>query len=125
MIYKVLSLSLSQGPEEMCLSLEHQNPSKTSEKWVILIALRFRYTFYRPQTKRLRARKIGFFHSALRASVALRATCRAPARMWLVVIDFQNAEQQSRSGSDKKRRNRLQYIHKDPIGLINRPKRQV
>ena len=21
-----------QGPEEMCLSLEHQNPSKTSEK---------------------------------------------------------------------------------------------
>ena len=43
----------------MCLSLEHQNPSKTSEKWVILIALQFRYTFYRPQTKRLRARKIG------------------------------------------------------------------
>ena len=33
------------------MSLEHQNPSKTSEKWVILIALRFRYTFYRPQTK--------------------------------------------------------------------------
>ena len=47
----------AQGPEEMCLSLEHQNPSKTSEKWVILIALQFRYTFYRPQTKRLRARK--------------------------------------------------------------------
>ena len=23
---------VSQGPEEMCLSLEHQNPSKTSEK---------------------------------------------------------------------------------------------
>ena len=43
----------------MCLSLEHQNSSKTSEKWVILIALQFRYTFYRPQTKRLRARKIG------------------------------------------------------------------
>ena len=43
----------------MCLSLEHQNPSKTSEKWVILIALQFRYTFYRPQIKRLRARKIG------------------------------------------------------------------
>ena len=29
------------------------------KKWVIFIALRFRYTFYRPQTKRLRARKIG------------------------------------------------------------------
>ena len=49
----------TQGPEEMFLSLEHQNPSKTSEIVVILIALQFRYTFYRPQTKRLRARKIG------------------------------------------------------------------
>ena len=29
-------------------------------------------------------------------SVALQATCRAPARIiWLVVIDFQNGEQQS------------------------------
>ena len=25
-------VSDAQGPEEMCLSLEHQNPSKTSEK---------------------------------------------------------------------------------------------
>ena len=96
---------LSQGPEEMCLSLEHQNPSKTSEKWVILIALQFRYTFYRPHTNRLRARKIGLqyiFYSALRASVALRATWRAPARIWFAVIDFQNGELQSRSGSDRK-----------------------
>ena len=100
-----------KGPKEMCLSLEHQNPSKTSEKWVILMALQFRYTFYRPQTKRLKARKIGlqycpFFYSAIRASVALQATCRAPARIWLEDIDFQNGEQQSRSGSDNKRRNR-------------------
>ena len=29
------------------------------KKWVILIALQFRYTFCWPQTKRLRARKIG------------------------------------------------------------------
>ena len=43
-----------------------------------------------------------------RSSVALRATCRAPARLWLAVIDFQNGQQQSRSGSDKKRRSRLQ-----------------
>ena len=53
--------SSAQSPEETCLSLAHQNPSKTSEKWVILIALialQSRYTFYRPQTKRLRARKI-------------------------------------------------------------------
>ena len=97
-----------QGPEEMCFSLEHQRPSKSSEKWVIFIALQFRYTFYRQQTKRLRARKIGFiFYSALRASVALWATCRAPAKIWLAVIDFQNGEQQ-RSGSDKKRTNCLQ-----------------
>ena len=27
-------------------------------------------------------------------SVTLRATCRAPARIWLAVIDFQNGEQQ-------------------------------
>jgi len=26
------SQQFPQGPEEMCLSLEHQNPSKTSEK---------------------------------------------------------------------------------------------
>ena len=32
---------------------------KPLKKWVILIALQFRYTFYRPQPKRLRARKIG------------------------------------------------------------------
>ena len=32
---------------------------KPLKKWVILIALQFRYTFYVPQTKRLRARKIG------------------------------------------------------------------
>ena len=32
---------------------------KPLKKWVIFIALQFRYTFYRPQTKRLRARKIG------------------------------------------------------------------
>ena len=39
----------------MCLSLEHQNPSKTSENGLFWS----RYTFYRPQTKRLRAREIG------------------------------------------------------------------
>ena len=32
-----------------------------------------------------------YFYSALRASVALRATCRAPARIWLAVIDFQKS----------------------------------
>ena len=112
---------------------------KPLKRWVILIALQFGFTFYRPQTKRLRARKIGlqykirkgrkqiwgrfsnpwnsngnwmklvlFFLLGTCALVALRTTCCAPARIWLAVIDFQNGEQQSRSGSDKKRRNRLQ-----------------
>ena len=30
--YETESSLLTQGPEEMCLLLEHQNPSKTSEK---------------------------------------------------------------------------------------------
>ena len=30
--YLAEELQSTQGPEEMCLSLEHQNPSKTSEK---------------------------------------------------------------------------------------------
>ena len=57
-----------------------------------------------------------YSYSALHASVARRATCCAPPRLWLAVIDFQNGEQQSRSGSDKKRRNRLQYLH-DPTSF--------
>ena len=49
---RALSLSsptaLSQGPEEMCLSLEHQNPSKTSEKMgyfdLVTVSLHILYT---------------------------------------------------------------------------------
>ena len=115
-ISAVILKLMPQGPEEMCLSLEHQNPSKTCEKWVILIALQFRYTFYIPQTKRLRARKIGLQYKIRKAcplfllgtSCLGRATSCAPARLWLAVIDFQNGERQSRSGSEKKRSNRLQ-----------------
>ena len=71
---------------------------KPPKKWVILFALQFRYTFYRPQTKRLRARKIGLQSFLLlgtsclgRPSVTLRATCRTPARIWLADIDFQKS----------------------------------
>ena len=69
----------------MCLSLEHQNPSKTSEK-------------------------MGYFD---RVTVSLHILLTANQETEglqdrLTVIDFQNGEQQSRSGSDKKRRNRLQ-----------------
>ena len=76
----------------MCLSLEHQNPSKTSEEMGyfdrVIVSSNLLYT--------------------ARASVAPRAMCRAPARIWLAVIVFQNGEQRSRSGSNKKRRARLQ-----------------
>ena len=68
------------------------------------------YSFYRPQTKRLRASKIGLQSIFLlghfvprspfgrQPSVTLRPTFRAQARIWLAVIDFQNGEQQSRCG---------------------------
>ena len=42
-----------------CLIYYIKTRRKPVKKWVILIALQFRYTFYRPQTKRQRARKIG------------------------------------------------------------------
>ena len=77
-----------QGPEEMCLSLEHQNPWKTSEKMGYFDRV-IRYTFYRPQTQRLRARKICFLlqpelvnirRKALLSSVGFRKriTSRSP-----------------------------------------------
>ena len=72
-----------QGPE-MCLSLEHQNPSKTSEKMGYLWSL---YSFVTHSIDRklrdwglarsaysVKYGKCPFFYSALRASVALRAT---------------------------------------------------
>ena len=91
---------IAQGPEEICLSLEHQNPSKTSGS---------------PLGEKSKERegkggsfslKIGLLGTP--CLCRLRATCRTPARIWLAVIDFQNGEQQSRSVSDKKRRNVLQ-----------------
>ena len=100
-----------------------------------MIALQFRYTFYRPQTKRLRARKIGlqykirpFFYSALRASGdGLRSPFeRGAVRQrgyGLRLLIFK-----SRSGSDKKRRivySRFITVYKDPIGLTNCAKQKV
>ena len=88
----------------------------------------FRYIFYRSQTKRLRARKIGlqcpFFtrHFVPRSSfgrqpsVTLRATFRAPARIWHAVIDFQNGEQQSRSGQIRSEEIVYSRFIKIPLG---------
>ena len=87
----------AQGPEEMCLSLEHvKTRRKPLEKWVILIALQYRYTFYRPQTKRLRAEG-----SVPRSPFGRRAVRQRGYGLRLLIF-------KSRSGSDKKRRNRLQ-----------------
>ena len=54
------NLVLAQGPEEMCLSLEHQNPSKTSEKmgYFDCVTVSLHIPFFRPQTMRLRAPEI-------------------------------------------------------------------
>ena len=90
---------------------------KLLKKWVILIALQFRYIFYRPQTKRLRARKIGLLYKR-RSPFGRGAVCQRGYALRLLIF-------KSRSGSDKKRRNRLQQIYKDPTGLINPAKRQV
>ena len=86
--------------------------------------------------KRYKFQKTEAFHHAIldqqrsvRSTVTvLFCPANSPFRIWLAVIDFQYGEQQSRFGSDKKRGNRLQQIHNDPIGpigLINRAKRQV
>ena len=63
------------------------------KKWAILIALQFRYTFYRPQNKRLRARKIGFGHPSGDVPCASEdcATTLKKAvyqtRIWLAAIE--------------------------------------
>ena len=69
----------------MCLSLEHQNLSKTSEKMgyfdCVTVSLHILYTA-NEETEGSRDR--------LTASVALLHTFCASARIWLAVIDFQN-----------------------------------
>ena len=66
----------------MCLSLEHQNPSKTSEKVGyfdrVTVSLHILYTANQETEG---------WQDLLTASLA---TCRAPARIWLAVIDFEN-----------------------------------
>ena len=54
------NLVLAQSPEEMCLSLEHQNPSKTSEKmgYFDCVTVSLHIPFFRSQTMRLRAPEI-------------------------------------------------------------------
>ena len=69
---------------------------------------KFGTDFRIPETQMEIEWNLSFYILGTFALVALRTTCRAPARIWLAVIDFQNGEQQSRSGSNKKRRNRLQ-----------------
>ena len=96
----------------MCLSLEYQNPSKTSEIMGyfdrVTVSLHVLYTANQVSEGSQDRLTVHFVPRSRWPSVALRATCCAPARLWLAVIDFQNGEQQSRSGSDKKRINRLQ-----------------
>ena len=70
------------------------NPSKTSEKTGyfdrVKVSLHILSTTNQETERSL--------YPAVRASVAFRAACYAPARIWLALTDFQNGEQQSRSG---------------------------
>ena len=74
---------LARGQEGFSLSLKHQNPVRnlSLKKWVIFIVLQFRYTFYIPQAKGLRARK-----------------CCAPTRIWLADIDLKMANNKVNQG---------------------------
>ena len=62
----------TQGPEEMCLSLEYQNPSKTSEIMGyfdrVTVSLHVLYTANQVSEG---SQDRPFFYSALRASVAM------------------------------------------------------
>ena len=110
----------------MCLSLEHQNPSKTSEKmgYFDRVTVSSLHILYTANQETVRARKIGT--SCLgRPSGDVPCASEGYGLRLLIFKTANDGEQQSRSASDKKRRNRLQYIHKDPTGLINRAKRQV
>ena len=53
--------ALSQGLEEMCLSLEHQNPSKTIEKmgYFDRVTVSSLHILYTANQETVRARKIG------------------------------------------------------------------
>ena len=88
----------AQGPEEMCLSLEHQNPSKTSEKMGyfdrVTVSLHILQTANQETEGSQDRLTVPWSPFERQPSVTLRATCRAPARIWLAVIDFQNGEQQ-------------------------------
>ena len=79
-------LGKSSPPEEMCFS--NRRTSKPVEnRWKNGYFVTF---------------SLHILHTA--KDWGLRETCRAPARIWLAVIDFQNGERQSRSGwsgSDK------------------------
>ena len=105
----------------MCLLLEHQNLSQTSEKMGYFDRVQFLYAegpFFNFYFLSLSLFFFFFFYSALRALIALRVTCSVPARIWLAVIDFQNGKQQSRSGSDTVRSEEIVYSRfiKIPLG---------
>ena len=92
----------AQGPEEMCLSLEHQNPSKTSEKMGyfdrVTVSLHIiRISFLLLGTSCL-GRPPG---DGLRSPFGRSAVRQQGYGLRLLIF-------KSRSGSDKKRRNRLQ-----------------
>ena len=111
----------AQGPEEMCLSLEPRR--KPLKKWVILIALKFRYTFYRPQTKRsaysIKYGKLSIVllgtsclgrpsDNSLRSPFGRRSVRQRGYGLRLLISKWRKQSRWKSIWSDKKRRNRLQ-----------------
>ena len=100
----------------MCLSLEHQNLSKTSENMAdfdrVTVSLHILCTANQ-ETEGSQDRLTVTRHFMPRSPFGRRAVRHRGYGLRLLI---QNGEQQSRSGSDKKRRNRLQYLH-DPTSF--------
>ena len=112
-------------PFSLCRRPTSTAPIQISGKWLFenftppgkrlktVLELQVRYFHLEKSTALKRKIKLEFYETGYTCwhiiyrkprDWGLRATFRAPARIWLAVIDFQNGEQQSRSGSEKKRR---------------------
>ena len=110
----------SQGPEEMCLSLEHQNPSKTSEKVGyfdrVTVSLHILYTAN--QETRCSQDSIVPGWPFGRGAVRQRGYGSR-------LLIFKIANNKVDLGQIRSEEIVYSRYHKDPIGPINRAKRQV
>ena len=105
--HRFLAAPVPQGPKEICLSLEHQNPSKSSEKWVISRAI---------------IMALGYF-DRVRSLFGRRAVCQRGYGLRLLI--FKMANNKGDLGQIRSEEIVYSRFIKIPTGLINRAKRQV